>query len=84
MNPAGVDPIVAGPTLIVASMDETKRRSADEIEREIAAAREDLARTVRELEQSVRRRFDWRWTVRERPLTWLGVAFVLGLWLGRR
>ncbi|MFH0899578.1 MAG: hypothetical protein V2A73_02990 [Pseudomonadota bacterium] len=60
------------------------QRSSVQIEREIAATRNDLLDAVHDLEQSMRRRLDWRSSVRRRPLLFVGGAFFLGLLLSVR
>lgn len=65
-------------------MGEVSKRTPEEIEREIANTRDDLALTVQRLELTVRDRLEWRYLVRKRPLAWVGAFLALGVLLGTR
>ena len=54
---------------------------SDQIEEQIQRTREDLRDNLNELEQKVRRAFDWRTPFEERPLTMLAVAMGGGMLL---
>jgi hypothetical protein len=54
---------------------EVLREQVEEQEQELHVA-------IEELEGVARRAFDVRRRIRERPLMWLGGAFVAGAWLG--
>lgn len=58
------------------------KRTTEEIQAEIARVRESLQRDVSALQVTVRDKLDWRRPVRERPLAWVGGAFVVGFVLG--
>jgi hypothetical protein len=62
------------------TVDDDVARAEEEIER----TREQVALSVLALRQEVVRRADWREWIRDRPGTFLGAAFVLGLLWGRR
>ncbi len=47
----------------------------DQIEQQINRTREDLGENFNELEQKVKRAFDWRTQFEERPMTMLAIAF---------
>ena len=53
-------------------------------EQEIERTREQVAMSVLALRDEVARRADWREWIRARPGTFLGAAFLLGLWWGHR
>ncbi len=53
-------------------------------EEDIERTREQVAHSVMALRNEVVRRTDWREWIRARPAVFLGGAFVLGFWLGRR
>jgi ElaB/YqjD/DUF883 family membrane-anchored ribosome-binding protein len=53
-------------------------------EAEIAESREQVARSVTELQRELARVVDWREWIRRKPLAAVGLAFGLGLLLGRR
>jgi hypothetical protein len=61
-----------------------QKRSTAEIQREIDLVRERLLADVNTLEVVIKERLDWRKPVRDRPVLFLGGAFVLGLILGLR
>jgi len=52
---------------------------ADRIEQHIEQQRHEFGDNVMELKQKVRRSFDWRSQVDERPLTMVGLAFGGGM-----
>jgi len=52
---------------------------ADRIEQHIQQQRHEFGDNVMELKQKVRRSFDWRAQVEERPLTMVGLAFGGGM-----
>jgi hypothetical protein len=54
---------------------------ADRIEQHIQQQRDEFGENVMELKQKVRRSFDWRAQVDERPLTMVGLAFGGGVLL---
>jgi hypothetical protein len=63
--------------------------SADDVralaraEADIHRAREKVALSVTELHREIARNLDWREWVGRKPLLSVGLAFALGLWLGR-
>jgi hypothetical protein len=66
------------------SMRETLNPDLARAEQEIERTREKVAMSVLALRDEVARRTDWRAWIRARPATFLGAAFVLGLWWGHR
>ena len=58
-------------------------RSAEQIERDIAATRESITETVEEIEARLRRATDWRTYVERYPWVVLGVAAGIGVFVGR-
>ena len=55
-----------------------------EAEAEIARSRELVARSVLELQRELSRAVDWREWIRRKPVVAVGLAFGLGVLLGRR
>jgi ElaB/YqjD/DUF883 family membrane-anchored ribosome-binding protein len=53
-------------------------------EAEIAQTREQVARSLIELQRGIARAADWREWIRRKPLAAVAVAFGLGVLLGRR
>ena len=54
------------------------------VEADIARTRAEVSRSVSALRQAVARRTDWREWVRRHPGLFLGAAFALGFFWGRR
>ena len=59
-------------------MGEQPKRTSEEIEREIALARQNLLMHVSELQEEVREKMEWRRPVQQRPFVFLGAAFAIG------
>jgi hypothetical protein len=55
-----------------------------EAETEIARSRELVARSVLELQRELSRAVDWREWIRRKPAVAVGLAFGLGVLLGKR
>ena len=53
-------------------------------EAELSHAREELVRSIQDVEGEVTRILGWRAWIRRKPLLLLGSAFALGFFLGRR
>jgi hypothetical protein len=53
-------------------------------EQDLALSRDQVARSIMELQREVARVVDWRAWIRRKPLVAVSVAFGLGLLLGRR
>jgi ElaB/YqjD/DUF883 family membrane-anchored ribosome-binding protein len=53
-------------------------------EAEISSTREQVARSVLELQREIARAVDWRHWIRRKPLLAVSLAFGLGFLLGRR
>ena len=63
-----------------ASLSDELARAESDVER----ARERVAQSMMALRNEVARKIDWRSWVQQRPVLFLGGAFALGFWLGRR
>jgi hypothetical protein len=59
--------------------DELARAESD-----VERARERVTQSMMALRNEVARQIDWRSWVQRRPALFLGGAFALGFWLGRR
>ena len=53
-------------------------------EAELSHAREELVRSIHAVESEATRVLDWRAWIQRNPLLFLGSAFALGFFLGRR
>ena len=62
---------------------EVDERSADEIERDLAATRESIKETVEEIEERLHRAVDWRAYVGKSPWVALALAAGVGILVGR-
>lgn len=62
----------------------TSRRDPAAIRADLEASREQIAQSLLNLRVEIGRQLDWRRPIRLRPLEAVGIAFVLGYWLGRR
>lgn len=61
--------------------------TADELARaesDVERARERVAQSMMALRNEVARQVDWRLWVQRRPALFIGGAFAVGFWLGRR
>ena len=56
-----------------------ERSDADQIEQHIYETRNELGENIDELQQKVKRTFDWRTQFQERPMALMGAAFGGGL-----
>lgn len=54
----------------------------DVLREQVEEQEQELHVALEELEGVARRAFDVRRRIRQRPLLWLGGAFVVGAWLG--
>jgi ElaB/YqjD/DUF883 family membrane-anchored ribosome-binding protein len=54
----------------------------EEIRRDIERKRHEIDDDITRLRGKLVDRMDWRWQVRHRPLTALGIGLVFGLFLG--
>ena len=66
--------------------DQSRAISAElrRAEAELSNVREDLVKSIHGFEGEITRIFGWRAWVRRKPLHFLGTAFALGVFLGRR
>ena len=63
-------------------MKPTSDERLDVLREQVEEQEQELHVALEELEGVARRAFDMRRRIRERPLLWIGGAFVAGTWLG--
>jgi len=61
-----------------------RSREAEQLRSEIERTREQVAASATALESEIAEAADWRRWFRRRPWLFLGGAFALGFWLGKR
>ena len=65
-------------------MNSGSNERLEELREQVEEQAQELHVAIEELEGVARRAFDVKRRIRERPLIWLGGAFLAGAWLGTK